>query len=442
MLRPKNRRALMGPPSPDGTIGIVASIGRSGKEQDLVVDAAAAPTRLRSAMDRSAVRTDVALLVSALFLQRFTLPFGNTFLHLDLVAIGFILICQFLCGKLVIQYSRILSFLGVGLMATCSLLVNFKSTMLTGYFLFTVFFFLFTFIRSSNHDQYKRTLQGFQFLVMLLSSLGVAQFAAQFVVDGRELINFYGIVPNFLFSDPASGIHDPRTFGNIIKATGLFLPEPSSLSQLTALGILIEILEFRRPRYLLVMTLGFLLSYSGTGLMLLLLFLPLVGLRHKEAALTALFIVIFMVGLVATGIIDVSVFTSRIGEFDATNANSSAFNRFVAPLWLAAERFDIGSLQALLIGSGPGTVKTVSDPWFGGSEANWFKLFYEYGIIGSFIFCCFLASCFRRSRCPGAVIAAIIFAYFFLQGGMTLAIALCTLSGSESQHHHFRGSSQ
>jgi hypothetical protein len=420
----------------------VASIGRSSKDRGLVADAATAPTRLTSALDRSAVRTDVALLVSALFLQRFTLPFGNTFLHLDLVAIGFILIYQFLCGKVVIQYDRFLWFLGVGLAATYSLLMNFKGTMLTGYFLFIVFYFLFTFSRSSTLDQYKSTLHAFQFLVMLLSSLGVAQFAAQFVVDGRELINFYGIVPNFFFSDPAVGMHDPRTFGNIIKATGLFLPEPSSLSQLTALGILIETLQFRRPLYLLVMTLGFLLAYSGTGLLLLLLFLPLAGLRRKEATLTTLFVVLLVVGLVATGIIDVSVFTDRIGEFDEANSNSSAFGRFVAPLWLAAERFDIGSLRVLLVGSGPGTVKTVSDPWFGGSEANWFKLFYEYGVIGSFIFCCFLASCFRRSRCPGVVIAAIIFAYLFLQAGMTVAIALCTLSESGPRHRHFRGSSR
>jgi hypothetical protein len=423
-------------------IGIVASIGRSSKDRGRVADAATAPTRLTSALDRSAVRTDIALLVSALFLQRFTLPFGNTFLHLDLVAIGFILVYQFLYGKLVIQYDRFLWFLGVGLAATYSLLVNFKSTMLTGYFLFIVFYFLFTFSRSSTLDQYKSTLHAFQFLVMLLSSLGVAQFAAQFVIDGRELINFYGVVPDFFFSDPAVGMHDPRTFGNIIKATGLFLPEPSALSQLTALGILIETLQFRRPLYLLVMTLGFLLAYSGTGLILLLLFLPLAGLRRKEAALTTLFVVLLVVGLVATRIIDVSVFTDRIGEFDEANSNSSAFSRFVAPLWMAAERFDMGSLRALLVGGGPGTVKTVSDPWFGGSEANWFKLFYEYGVISSFIFCCFLASCFRRSRCPGVVIAAIIFAYLFLQAGMTVAIALCALSESEPQHRHFRGSSR
>lgn len=378
----------------------------------------------------SAKRVDIALLVAILFLQRFTLPFGATFLHLDLVAIGLILLYQFFSGKLVIQYDRFPWFLGLALVSTCSLLLNFKSTMLTGYFQFVVFFFLFTLIRRSTSDQYKHTLQAFQLLVLLLSCIGVAQFAAQFVIDGRQLLRFYGLVPD-IFLDP---VHDqgslgPRTFGNLFKSTAIFLSEASALSQITALGILVEVLEFGRPRYLVVMALGFLVAYSGTGLLLLLIFLPLAALRHGRAGLSALLIAIFVAGLVATGIIDLSAFSSRVGEFQETH--SSGFVRFVAPFWLAAKHFDTGSLEALLIGSGPGTVKTYGDLWYSTAEVNWFKLFYEYGIIGSFLFCCFLASCFRRSRCSGLVIAVLILNYLFENGVIAVAIPLCTLNGPE-----------
>jgi hypothetical protein len=391
------------------------------------------------ASDKSATRVDIGLFVSALFLQRFTLPlpFGNTFLHLDLVAIGFILVYQFLSGKLLIQYDRLLWFLALGLAATCSLLLNFSSTMLTGYALFVVFYSLLTLSRPSTPDQYKRTLQGFQFLVMLLSCLGVAQFVAQFVVDGARLINLYGIVPDFLTSDPYSGFWAvPRNFGasiistGIIKSTGIFLIEPSHLSQITALGILIEVLEFSRPRYLLVMALGFLVAYSGTGLMLLLFFLPLAGLRHGRSGLSALLLVVFIFGLIETGIINLSAFTSRVSELN--EPGSSGFMRFVSPFWLAAKYFDIGSLQALLIGNGPGMSKTFNDTWYGGGQlATWFKVFYEYGVIGSFVFVCFWASCLRRSRCPGLVIAVIIFTQLFLQGTLIITIPLCTLNVPE-----------
>jgi hypothetical protein len=382
--------------------------------------------------EKSPTRVDLALLVAILFLQRFTLPFGDRLLHLDLVAIGLILLHQFFSGKLVIQYDRFPWFIGFVLASTCSLLLNFKSMMLTGYFQFVVLFFLFTLTRRSTSDQYKHTLQTFQLLVLLLSCIGVAQFAAQFVIDGRQLLRFYGLVPE-LFLDPVrdQGSLGARTFGNTIKSTGIFLSEASALSQITALGILIEVLEFGRPRYLLIMALGFLVAYSGTGLLLLLLFLPLAALRHGRAGLSALLVVIFVAALIATGIIDLSAFTSRVSEFQETQTHSSGFVRFIGPFWLATNQFDTASLQALLFGNGPGTTKTIEVLWYSAAEVNWFKLFYEYGIVGSFLFFCLLASCLRRSRCSGLVIAALIINYLFEGGTIAVAIPLCTLNSLE-----------
>ena len=76
--------------------------------------------------------------------------------------------------------------------------------------------------------------------------------------------------------------------------------------------------------------------------------------------------------------------------------------------------------------------KTFNDTWYGGGQlATWFKVFYEYGVIGSFVFVCFWASCLRRSRCPGLVIAVIIFTQLFLQGTLIITIPLCTLNVPE-----------
>src|SRR5690348_15876474 len=119
--------------------------------------------------DKSATRVDIAVLVSALFLQRFSLPLGTTALHLDFVAIGAILLYQFLSGKLMIQYDRFLWFLLFAFATTFSLLLNFKSEMLTSYAQFAVLYWLFTLSRLSTPDQYKKTLQAFQFVLMLLS---------------------------------------------------------------------------------------------------------------------------------------------------------------------------------------------------------------------------------------------------------------------------------
>src|SRR6266446_5116906 len=170
--------------SKDYTTNTMTSVGQHSVGGRMLAETSVASVRPTYKSDnKSATRVDIALLVSALFLLRFSLPFGATLLHLDLVAIGLILLYQFVSGKLLIQYDRLLWFLAIWLAATCSLLLNFSSTMLTGYSLFILFYSLFTLSRPSTLDQYKRTLQAFQFVVMLLSCIGVAQFFAQFVAD-------------------------------------------------------------------------------------------------------------------------------------------------------------------------------------------------------------------------------------------------------------------
>ena len=380
----------------------------------------------------SEARVDVALLISALFLQRFTLPFGKTYLALDLVPTAFILLHQFLSGNLLIQYDRLLWFIAAALAATCSLLLNFERSSVTSYLLFLVLCSLLTLNTHSSPDRYKSTLLVFQFLVMILSCLAVAQFVAQFIVNGYQLINFYGFVPDVFFSGGAHTIH-PVEGSSLLKSNGIFLAEPSNLTQVAALGILIEVLEFRRPRYLLVMVLGMLVAYSGAGVVTLLLFLPLASLRHRRVAFYVLLVGMFALGLFATGIIDPSPFLSRTSEFEDPAA--SGFFRFVGPFWLAAKFFNTGPLQALLIGSGPGSKTQLSDVWYSGSS-GWLKELYEYGIIGSFIFICFLASCLRKSRCPRLVLAAVVFTYFHHADFLTswvcaVMIVLCTLHGPE-----------
>jgi hypothetical protein len=431
--------APQGPTLKDYITNTMTDVGRYNVGRRMLADPSVRPIY---SSDKSATGTDIALLVSMLFLQRFSLPFSGTALQLELVAMGFILFHQFISGKLLIQYDRLLWFLGFAVAITCSLLLNFKSTMLTGYFQFMMFFSFLMLSRRSSADQYRSTLQAFQFVVMLLSCLGVVQFLANFVLDSARLMNLYGILPDFLLGRAQVDAH-PYDGSYLFRSNAIFLSEASTLSQITALGILIEVLEFRRPKYLLVMMFGFLVSYSGTGSMLLLLFLPLAGL-HGRAAGSALLVVMFALGLFATGIIELSAFTSRVGEFEDARNKASGFVRFASPFWLAAEQFDMASLQALLLGNGPGTGKIVSaKTWYtGGFVATWLKLFYEYGIIGSFMIGCFLASCLRRSRCPGLVVAAIIFAYVFLQGIMTITIVLCTLNSPEPRRGRIDETSQ
>lgn len=402
----------------------------------------------------SEARIDIAVLASAFFLQRFSLIFGHSLMSLDVVATICILIHQFGSGKLLISYNRFLWFIGLALIVTYSLYMNFNSGMLPSYSEFIVMYFLLTLFKPRGVNKYKNTLQAFQFLVLIISVLAIAQFFAQFVVDGRQLVLFFGIVPDFLLASYETGgantIIPIYEASSLIKSNGIFLAEPSTLSLITALGILIELLEFGRPRYLFLLALAYLLSYSGSGLMMLVVFLPLAGLVRGRALRYALLLFIFVFGLAITGIVDLSVFVGRMGEFEDTRA--SGHGRYIAPFWLLGDYLHLASVRELLLGNGPGTTAAFTGQdrfWYtGGMTATWIKSLYEYGLVGSFIFILFLVGCCRRTPCPNIIVAAVFFSFVFIGGNLlntpflAIMIVLLTLSGSKAQRGRIDATSQ
>jgi hypothetical protein len=442
-MRPASHRVpRRGRLSKDGTIDSMASVSRYGADQQMLSETRAAsvcPTYW------SETRVDIALLASVLFLQRFGLPFfDNTRLSFDLVFAVLIFVHQFASGRLFIQYDRLLWFLVLVLAVTSSLCLNFERSRLTSYGLVVLIYFLFTLRRPSTPERYKSTLQGFQFLILILSCLAILELPAHFIVDPRKLMMFFGIFPDSVLPLNGEGgrggdntLGALSAAGGVLKSNGIFLGEASEMSQIAAFGILIEILEFRRPRYLIILTLGFLLAYSGTGVTILLVSLPLAFLADRKAQPPLMLIGLFAFGLLAAGVINISTFTSRIGEFQDTR--SSGFTRFVSSFWIAAEYFPTASLLQLLLGNGPGEgpAAHLGNLIYEGAANCWLNWIYLYGLIGAFLFTCFMASCFKRSRCPKPLIVALIYQYLFTGGAVAgavtqiIMVVLCTLNGPE-----------
>ena len=391
--------------------------------------------------DKSVTRVDIALMACALFLQRFSFPFlGDTTLSLDTVAVVLILGYQFAYGRLLIQYDRLLWFLVLAAVTVLALLLNLKNTRLTSYGLFMVLYFFFLFAHPSTNEQYKQTLQGFQFLVLILSSLAIIQFLLQFVLDGARLIMFYGIFPDSLLPSPqgagGTGWNTITRIGasSLIRSNGIFLVEAATMAQMAAIAILVEVLEFGRPRYLILITLALLLAYSGTGISVLIVALPLAVSIHRRAQKATLLIGLFAFGAVATGMIDISVLTSRTSEFEDTN--TSGFVRFISPLWMVSDLLGRASTLEIFFGKGPGSPYG-EGAFYMASANTWVKVLFEYGLVGLLVFACFLGSSFRKTRCSTPVIVGVIYLYLFTQNNLltpsvvVIMVVLCTLSGPE-----------
>jgi hypothetical protein len=409
----------------------MSATSQSSDANRIGATARAVSSRLTSPPDRWSSRTDTALLASALFIQRFVLPFpGGKSVSLCILPITLIFCYQVAANILLIQYDRLAWFLLLLFSTTISLLFNFNNTSSTSYSLFLLGYFFFTLIRPSSRDQYKQTLYMFQFLLFIIACLAILQLPAQLIVNPEKLIMFFGIFPDALL--PYHAHVNTQLFsatGGLVKSNGIFLAEAGNLSQIAAVAILIEVIEFRRPRYLIVLSMGFLVAYSGTGVSILLVSLPVALLVTRRAQLPVLLVCVFAAGLFATDMIHLSSFTERVGEFQ--NTNTSGFERFVAPFWMAADYFNTASLSGALFGNGSGNL-FVHHGFYTGS-GTWFKLVFEYGLIGAFVFACFLGSCFRRSWCPAPVIVGIAFNSLFTGNNLldpawlTIIIVLCTL---------------
>jgi hypothetical protein len=244
---------------------------------------------------------------------------------------------------------------------------------------------------------------------------------------------FFWIFPDALlpFKSGANTMGIISATGQLAKSNGIFLAEASTLSQIAAVAILIEVIEFRRPRYLIVLSIGFLVAYSGTGVSILLMSFPVAFLVTRRAQLPVLLICLFTAGLFTTGIIHLSAFTDRLGEFQDTKADG--FIRYVSPFWMAAEYFNTASPSQLLFGNPLGGVGFQRNGFYNASGDTWFNLVYEYGLIGAFVFAYFLATCFRRSWCPAPVIVGVVFLYLFSGNNLfdpallIIMVVLCTL---------------
>ena len=104
----------------------------------------------------------------------------------------------------------------------------------------------------------------------------------------------------------------------------------------------------------------------------------------------------------------------------------------MSPFLMAGDYFSRASLSGLLFGNGFGNIFNPREFYIASAD-TWFNLVYEYGLIGGFVFACFLGTCFRRSRCPTPVIVGIVYNYLFTgnnlfdPAGITIMAVLCTL---------------
>jgi hypothetical protein len=194
--------------------------------------------------------------------------------------------------------------------------------------------------------------------------------------------------------------------------------EPGALSQLLAIGVIVDVFLFRRFNFLPLYAFSYVLTRSGSGLLVLVVTLacyPLIAPLKSMRVIAIGSLTALMIGtawMVAPEPFDPII--KRMDEFSSTK--SSGYARYVAQL----ETWDfLFKTDRVFIGSGPGGLER-SPAYFGGSGNPTLKLVADYGIIGTVIFFAYLLlSIFRKSN---SMLALTMLACYQLGGG-NLAMA-------------------
>lgn len=284
-------------------------------------------------------------------------------------------------------------------------------------------------------DSTGRALAFFLGLATLLALCGIAQYAVQLAFGPRYAFPIENFVPGE-FVIRGFNMQAPIAYGaSTYRANGVFFAEPSFFSQFMALAIVVELLTRNRLARVALYALALLLSYSGTGVLLLAVCGPLILVTRRRWDI--LWLAAFgLVLLVALGdFLDLDKLAGRIGEFGSMR--SSGFARFISGFYLFDQYLWPYPLKALF-GYGAGQFPDYASRLpYPVAEMTLFKMVFEYGLLGAAFYFSFIAYCLRQSRAPAIARLAVAltlllsgpFVPFF--HGLALSLLVWTSAGSE-----------
>ncbi|MGZ8218900.1 hypothetical protein [Methylomagnum sp.] len=283
-------------------------------------------------------------------------------------------------------------------------------------------------------DNTNRALAFVLGLAFFFAWCGLVQFFLQFIIPSKFVFPIENFVPS-LFRVELFNNQAPLSYGSqIYRANGIFLLEPSFYSQFLGVAIITELCTLNRVKRLAVYGLALVLSYSGTGLMILGVCLPCLVIARKRWDLLALGLVVGVL-LVAFGeALNLDLFAKRANEFGATQ--SSAFARFVGGFYLF-DQFLWDDPWRALFGFGAGSYKEfAARSIYPAAEMALFKMVLEFGLIGAALYFGFLFYCLFASSAPFLVKLAIGMT-FLLSGnyvpfmhGLALSLLVWTAAGA------------
>jgi hypothetical protein len=389
--------------------------------------------RLRSVarpqVDGITISSLAVLIGSCIFLQRFAIPLGATAQVPAAFVAGYLtFVWLLLRGRFNINAQVFGLFLASTAFMTLSVIISATTASLQSFIYLLAIYSLYVFRLKYPAGCYSRALNIFLTLMTGCALLGLAQFALQFVIDSELVFPLDTFTPESFLLDGFNVII-PLTYGSaIMKSNGVFFLEPSFFSQFLGLAMVIELLGARRVSRILLFAAAMVVCYSGTGLLLVFVFLPWILVRRGNASILAAVIVLAIVLSMVSGVLDLDLLADRVDEFSSTE--SSGFARFISP-FLIMRDFVAMSSWSLLFGMGPGAIEHIlneASVAYVAHDPTWIKLILEYGFFAAALFMAFISTALFQGTRNRMLSSALLFFYLFLGGYLLNGFLHCLFS--------------
>ncbi len=276
--------------------------------------------------------------------------------------------------------------------------------------LMTTLFFTMTVYVPATSPHADKALLFFLNLATLLALCGIAQFFLQFVIGSRLAFPIEHFLPKSILIQHYNYLN-PLSYGvNTYKANGIFLLEPSQFSQLLAVAIVAELMTLNRSWRLISFAVAMIVAYSGTGLMILAVCMPIIVISKRRWALFFVAIVALVVlGLFAESL-NLDIFINRAGEFGSTK--SSAFGRFIGGFY-AFDDWLWPEWRRAFFGYGAGSYADASGKFvLTASEMPLNKIVFEFGLVGACALFGFFIFCMAKGSGPAVFRLAVGLSFF------------------------------
>jgi hypothetical protein len=253
----------------------------------------------------------------------------------------------------------------------------------------------------------EQALRYFGDLTFVIAMLGIGQFLLQFVAGNGAVFPIETYVPE---AARTQGFHNiaPLYWGSdIFRANGVVMLEPSELSQVCALGLISELAGRSRAVRLAIYAGAMIVSYSGTGLIVLAASLPLYAVLYRRWNLLLPGLVIVGIAALFAGPLHLEVLVHRTSEFGSPG--SSGFARFVGWRDLFDDQLWSSTTYALF-GHGAGSFFEAASR-YSAAEMSYSKIIFEFGVLGALVYFTFIFYCLFSTDAPFIVRFAVAVCY-------------------------------